>query len=238
MKYSDFKIADEGIGIDILKAAGKAALDTCKSIAKIIAVIIGLSVGITSISLYSAKKNGDKFRKRLTNLTDGEKQSQKEYLESWVPAFKKWAVQCERDFKAWKSKNDPANDIDWIGKVFMGLTNTDLSMPSRSGGMPAQIATPMYGVSLCEFDYYSNSDMYEHNRDEYIKSIKAMKPLIQKWQSSAAKFAPYFECEVEYGTGSDENDPSFEEYPYIYISLSCKFVDDFGILKEGLPKFK
>lgn len=208
-----YLIAEEGLGMDILKALGRGLVDILKKTA----ILLGIGVAISSLSIAAINAtDGKRIQKRIANPTPEEKLSRENYLSTWVPKIKEFQKTVEKDI----DKLDKATDI----KKYLYVEHISDNPDPRFG----------YGARLVELDFdtiYRAPDESDLEKaKDFFEKMKFLKPLVQKWKNEATKFNPYFEICAEF----DEN----EDYPEFGIVLSCKWVDYYGIIKPGLPKFE
>ena len=212
-----YLIAEEGLGMDILKALGRGV----GSLLKKIAIFLGVTIGFCGLLVIASERTAKRVQQRLANPTPEEKLSRENYLSTWVPKIQEFQESVQKDI----DKLDKTTDIKKY--LYVGKPVSD-NLDPRVG----------YGAYLVALEYeniqYPDADGDDEPDPEkakdFFEKMKFLKPLVQKWKSEAAKFSPYFEiC-----AGFDEN----EDYPEFWIVLDCKWLDRDGIIKPGLPKFE
>ena len=209
--------AEEGVGTEILKFVGKGAL---KILGKI-GIFLAINIGICSLVISKVVRDEKKCKERLANMTPEEKLSRKNYLDTWVPKIQEFQKSVAKDI----DKFDKKNDI----KKFLYEESILPDTPSKEKGYGAYIAGIEY--STIQFPDADGDDEPDPDKaKEFTMKLRELKPLIQKWKNEARIFSPYFELMI---SAEDEN----EDYPWFEICLSCKWIDRYGIIKPGLPKF-
>lgn len=213
--------ANEGLGMDLLKAAGKG-------IGHFVAAF-GIFFGLTAILAGSLAISADirdkRIANRLANPTPEEKESYNNYTHTWLPEIKKFMDECKKDYVAYTKKQKHNDLINFTG----GTSNVNKSI--------------LYGTRIVSLNHsskvffnevdneYSETPVSEEAAEGAILALKAFKPIIDKWKQRVNKsFKPYFDLCIEY----EDTD---KDYPYVWVSLICKHVDKDGILKPGLPPF-
>ena len=157
----------------------------------------------------------------MENLSDAEKLSLSNYVNTWVPEIIKFRDMVKKDIK---------NAGDGIDKYlyYNGKISTE-SIP-RFGG-----------ISICGLDWsmcqYPDSDGNDEGDPEKVKDfsekISKMKPLFDKWKKEAKKFSPYFDLCLTV----DEPDANYY-FCNFDLYFNFKHIDKYGIVKPGLPEFK
>lgn len=170
------------------------------------AAILGLGV-ITAIGLSASKKF--KLSSRIKNMTEDEKLSRDNFLNSWIPELKKFHNDIEKTVK---------NDYQ-INKSFNVLPF--ISNPTIKSG---------YDIPLLDLNYDQLSKSSEAEMRELLDPLTKY---VKKWKSLANKFSPYFELAIQ-----QDNDTDPDVVALVNATLICKWVDKDGMLKPGLPKFK
>ncbi len=170
------------------------------------AAVLGLGI-IAAVAQTKIEKM--KLKSRIKNMTEEEKLSRENFLNSWVPELAKFHDIIESDINK-NAQLSKMFDVIALSKTF-----------NIEGG---------YNIHLVNLNYEQNK---KSTIDETTKSISPMDKYIAKWKNYAKKFMPYFEFMAEY-----DNDIDPEESPLLDIILICKWVDKDGMLKPGLPKFK
>lgn len=222
--------AEEGVGLNLLKFAGKGALSIIKSFA----IVVGTLLGLTVILASSSESQRKRAAKRLANPTSEEKESLRIFEEIWRPELLRFHDACKQEFDKWAKKNTALN----YGNTIQ-FGDRSIHYPNKNGYRGYY----SYGICLIDLDYGSKAFIQEG--DDYaqdtpvnaeigqklIEALRSLKPLINKWKQDAKKYAPYFEIAISY----EDTDP---DYPYVDVVLKCNHIDKDGILKPGLPPYK
>ena len=222
-------IAEEGLGTELLKLAGKGALQILKKLA----IFIGINVGVIGLLVYTSDKKQKEIKRRFDNPTPEEKLSRDNYINTWRPEIKKFNDMINKDIKEADKKLDIAKFID-----ITNMSNNSKDSLITIDGVPQNYN---YNTYLCGLEWskcqYPDADGDDEGDPELVKEfsekIVKMKPYFDKWKREAKKFSPYFELELVI----DEPD---ENYYFCDFSvfLNCKWRDKYDILKPGLPEFK
>lgn len=210
-----YLIAEEGLGMELLSALGAGI----GALLKKLAIMLGVTVGFCSLLILSANANNQRVQKRLANPTIAEKQSRENYTSSWIPKILEFQKAVQEDINKLDKKNDikkylydpkfvNENDLGY-GAFLAGLDYSKIQYPDADG----------------------DDEPDEDKAKDFSKKLVDLKPLVQKWKNEAKIFSPYFEIVIDV----DDHD---ESRPWIWISLSCKWVDKDGIIKPRLPKFE
>ena len=215
--YTIDDIATEGIGVDLLKLAGKGVL----KILKCIGIFFAITIGIASIAMIRSNRHETIVRNRLADPTPDEKLSRQNYLHTWVPEIQKFQKMVAKDINDFNKRYDI--------KKFLYEKDIIPDNPEMRSGYGAYVAGLKYEtIQHPEADGDDDPDPIK--AQEFTEKLKELKPLINKWKNAARVFYPYFELMVSV---EDEN----ENYPWFEICLSCKWVDKYGIIRPGLPEF-
>ena len=223
----NLQVADEGIGAEIAKLAGKGIL----KILKHLAILLGISIGTSALLIGSNVAVQKKSANKRQNLTDDQKKSQSNYINTWKPELMKFNNKIIEDI----NEVDKKCDI----KKYLSVPK---SGPSSYGTFNGE-SVESYDWALMSLNWeslqYPGADGDDEADPEKLKDLvsklEILKPYINKWKSAAKKFEPYFKLEIII----DENDNDIENGLYEFtIYLDCKWVDKYNILKPGLPELK
>lgn len=223
----NFEIANEGVGAEIAKLAGKGIL----KILKHLAILLGISIGTSALLIGSNVAAQKKAANKRQNLTDDEKKSKSNYINTWKPELMKFnkmiiddinEVDKKCDIKKYLSvpKSGPSSygtfngetieSYDWV-LVYLNWTN--LQYPGADGDDEAD----------------------PEKLKDLVSKLENLKPYINKWKTAAKKFEPYFKLEIEIDEIEDDIENGLYEFT---ICLNCKWIDKYNVLKPGLPELK
>lgn len=223
----NLEVADEGIGAEIAKLAGKGILKILKHLAILLGITIGTSVLLIGSNVAAQKKAANKRQ----NLTDDEKKSKSNYINTWKPELMKFN----------KRIIDDINEVDKKCDIKKYLS-VPKSGPSSYGTFNGETIESYNWMLVC-LDWaslqYPDADGDDEADPEKLKDLvsklEILKPYVNKWKSAAKKFEPYFKLEIEI----DENENDIENGLYEFtIWLNCKWTDNYNVLKPDLPELK
>ena len=212
-----YLIAEEGLGMDILNLVGKGI----GVLLKALGILVGLPIAACSLLVFASAIRHKRVQKRLANPTPAEKLSKENYISTWVPKIREFQQSVQADI----DKLDKKNGI----KKYLAELDL-LSDNPNDDGYGAVLVSMIY--SRIQYpDAMGDDDPDPEKARDFSKCLAELKPFIQEWKNKAKAFSPYFEIVIDLYDEDETN-------PWIWVALSCKWIDRDGIIRPGFPKFE